>query len=138
MIDNVEFSSRATKKMRQFSQRIPKDPQGSMQGNDRSKVILNLWPNLGAIAVPSLQAARQSAIEVIEAAKVSAFFSVLVNGTSHQAQLDTQEELSRRSECEAILNDTRELVEGIDRSLEGLTEADIDVRLKEDIKSFVQ
>jgi hypothetical protein len=47
-----------------------------------------------------------------------------------------QEAELNRSECAIIAEDTRELIEGIIRSLEGLTEADINVHLNEDIKSF--
>ena len=55
---------------------------------------------------------------------------------SHKAELGMQEAELNRSECAIIADDTRELIEGIIRSLEGLTEADINVHLNEDIKSF--
>jgi hypothetical protein len=59
-----------------------------------------------------------------------------VTTNSHKAELDMQEAELNRSECAIIAEDTRELIEGIIRSLEGLTEADINVHLNEDIKTF--
>ena len=121
--------------MKRFLQRKPHDAQASTQALERSKVILRFGANLGAITVPGLQAAAQSAIEVIEAAQVSRSFNAATS-TANQAGFDSQEAKFIHSECASIANDTQEMMEEIIQSLEGQTEADVDVRLKEDIRSL--